>query len=81
MANEGYESQFDSLSPSTINFKQAMRVTYSVDPGNEGTQSSTPVPSEGEVLGSVVDVNPPSRPYYEPTISHNVYFGPKICGK
>ena len=66
MENEGDESQFDSLSPSTINFKQARRVTYSVDPGHEGSQSSTSVPSEGEVLGNVVDVDTTLRPYYEP---------------
>ena len=56
MANEGYESQFNSLSPSKINIKQAIGVTYSVDPGNEGAQSSTSVPSEGEVLGNGMDV-------------------------
>ena len=56
MANEGDESQFNSLSPSKINIKQAIGVTYSVDPGNEGSHSSTSVPSEGEALGNVVDV-------------------------
>ena len=66
MANEGDESQMDSLSPSTINIKQSRRVTYSVNPGNEGAQSSTSVTSEGEVLGNVVYVDPTSKPYYEP---------------
>ena len=56
MANEGDESQFNSLSPSKINIKQARGVTYSVDPGNEGAQSSTSVPSEGEAFCNVVDV-------------------------
>ena len=45
---------------------KARRVTYSVDPGDEGSQSSTSVPSDGEALGNVVDVDPTSRPYYEP---------------
>ena len=66
MENEGYESQINSLSPSTINIKQARRVTYSVDPGNEGSQISTSVPSEGEALHNIVDVDPISRPHYEP---------------
>ena len=56
MANEEDESEVNSLSPSTINIKKTRRVNYSVDPGNEGSQSSTSVPSEGEALGNVVDV-------------------------
>ena len=66
MANEGDKSKFDSISPSKINHKHSRVVTYSVDPGNEGAQSSTSVPSEGEALRNVVDVNPISRPHYEP---------------
>ena len=66
MANEGDESQFNSLSPSKINIKQSRRVNYSVDPGNEGSQISTYVPSEGEVLRNVVNVDPISSPHYEP---------------
>ena len=60
MANEGDESQFDSLSPSKINIKLAIRVTYSVNPVNEGAQSSTSVASEEEALHNVVDVDPTS---------------------
>ena len=66
MANEVYESQVNSLSPSNINIQKGRRVTFSVDPGNEGAQNSTSVPSEGEALGNVVDVDPISRPHYEP---------------
>ena len=58
MANEGDESKFDSLSPSKFNHKHSRGVTYSVDPENEGSQSSTSVLSEGEALGKVVDVHP-----------------------
>ena len=58
MANEGDESIFDSLSPSKINHKHSRGVTYSINPGNEGSQSLTSVPSEGEALGKVVDVHP-----------------------
>ena len=53
-----HRSIFDSLSPSKINHKHSRGVTYSVDPGNEGAQSSTSVPSEGEALCNVVDVDP-----------------------
>ena len=66
MENEGDESKFDSLSPSKINHKHSRGVTYSVDPGNEGAQSSTSVPSEGEALRNVVDVDTISRPHYKP---------------
>ena len=66
MANEGDERKFYSLSPSKFNHKHSRGVTYSADPGNEGAQSSTSVPSEGEVLGNVVDIDPTSRSYYEP---------------
>ena len=66
MENEGDESQVNSLSPSNIDIQNSRRVTFSVDPGNEGAQSSTSVPSEGEALGNVVDVDPISRPHYEP---------------
>ena len=66
MANEGDERKFDSLSPSKINHKHSRGLTYSVDPGNEGDQSSTSVPSEGEALRNAVDVDPISRPHYEP---------------
>ena len=58
IANEGDESKFDSLSPSKINHKHSRGVTYSVDPVNEGAQSSTSVPSEGEALLNAVDVDP-----------------------
>ena len=63
MKNEGDESQVNSLSPSNKNIQKSRRVTFSVDPGNEGAQSSTSVPSEGEELGNVVDVDPISRPH------------------
>ena len=66
MENEGDESQVNSLSPSNIDIKNSRRVNFSVDPGNEGSQSSTSVPSEGEALGNVVDVDKISRPNYEP---------------
>ena len=66
MANEEDESKFDSLSPSKFNHKHSRGVTYSVDPGKEGSQSSTSVPSEGEALRTVVDVDTISRPHYEP---------------
>ena len=39
MENEGYESQVNSLSPSNIDIQNSRGVTFSVDPGNEGTQS------------------------------------------
>ena len=58
MANERDEIQVNSLSPSNINIKKSRRVTFSVDLGNEGAQSSTSVPSEGKALGNVVDVDP-----------------------
>ena len=38
-------------------FKKTRRVNYSVDPVNEGAQSSTSVLSEGESLCNVVDVD------------------------
>ena len=66
MANKGDESQVNSLLPSNIDIQNSRRVTFSVDPGTEGSQSSTSVPSEGESLGNVVDVDPISRPQYEP---------------
>ena len=66
MANEGDERKFESLLPSKFNHKNSRGVTYSVDPGNEGSQSSTSVPSEGESLRNVVYVDPISRPHYEP---------------
>ena len=66
MANEGDESQVNSQSPSNINIQKYRRVTFSVDPVNEGSQSSTSLPSEGEALGNVLDVDVISRPYYEP---------------
>ena len=56
MANEGDEIQVNSLSPSTINIKKTRGVNYSVDPGNEGSLSSTFVLSEGEAFCNVVDV-------------------------
>ena len=62
MANEGDEIQVNSLSPSNINIQNSRRVTFSVDTVNEGAQSSTSMPSEGEVLGNVVDFDPISRP-------------------
>ena len=58
MANEGDERKFESLSPSKFNHKHLRGVTYSVYPGNEGVQSSTSMPSEGEALRNVVDVDP-----------------------
>ena len=63
MENEGDESQVNSLSPSNINIQKYRRVTFSVDPGNKGSQSSTSVLSEVEALGNVVDVDPISRPH------------------
>ena len=65
MENEEDESQVNSLSPSNVNIQNSRRVNLSSDPGNEGAQSSTSVPSEGEALGNVVDVDPISRPHYE----------------
>ena len=65
MANEGDESQVTSLSSSNINIQKSRRVTFSVGPGNEGAQRSTSVPSEGEALGNVVDVDPILRLRYE----------------
>ena len=41
-------------------------MTYSVDPGNEGSQRSTSVPSKEEALRNVVYVDPIIRPHYEP---------------
>ena len=55
ISNEGDESQVSSLSPSNIDIQNSRRVIFSVDPGNEGSQSSTSVPSEGEALGNVLD--------------------------
>ena len=66
MSNEGDESKFDSLSPSKINHINSRGVTYSVNPVNEGAQSSTCVPSEGEALRNVVDVDPISRSHDKP---------------
>ena len=66
MANEEDESQVNSLSPSNIYIQNSRRVNFSVDAGNKVTQSSTSVLSEGEALGNVVDVDPISRPHYEP---------------
>ena len=66
MANEGDENKFDSISPSKFNHKYSIGETYSVDTVNEGAQSSTSVPSEGEALRNVVDVDTISRPHYEP---------------
>ena len=66
MENEGDEIQVNSLSPSNINIQKYRRVAFSVDPGNEGAQSSTSVPSEGEALLNVVDVDPISRLHYKP---------------
>ena len=34
---------------------------------NEGAQRSTSVPSDGEALRNVVDIDPNSRPHYEQT--------------
>ena len=56
MKNEGDESQINSLSPSNIDIQIFGRVTFSVDPWNEGSQISTSVPSEGEAVGNFVDV-------------------------
>ena len=55
MANEVDEIQVNSLSPSNIDIQNSRRVTFSINLGNEGAQSSTSVPSEGEALGNVVD--------------------------
>ena len=66
MENEGYESQVNSISPSNIDIQNSRRVTFYVDPGNEGAQSSTSVSSDGEAVDNVVDVDPNSRPHYEP---------------
>ena len=65
MENEGDESHVNYLSPSNINIQKSRRVNFSVDPGNEGAQSSTSVPLEGEALCNVVDVDPISRPHYK----------------
>ena len=65
MANEGDESKFDSLSPSKLYHKHSRGVTYSVNLGNKGAQSSTSVTSEGEALRNVLYVVPISRPRYE----------------
>ena len=65
MENEGYESQVNSLSISNINIKKTRIFNYSADPVNEIAQSSTSVPSEGEALRNVMDVDPISRPHYE----------------
>ena len=56
MAKEGDDIQVNSLSPSNIDIQKSRGVTFSVDPGNEGSRSSTSVPSEGEAVGNVVDV-------------------------
>ena len=61
MENEEDDSQVNSLSPSNINIQNSRSVNFSSDPGNEGAQSSTSVPSEGEALRNVVDVDPISR--------------------
>ena len=66
MENETDESQVNSLSSSYINIQKYRRVTFSFDPGNEGSHISTSVSSEGEALGNVVDVDPISRAHYEP---------------
>ena len=66
MANEGDERKFDSLSPSKFNHKHSRGVTYSINPVNEGAQSSTCVPSQGEALRNVVDVDPISRSHDKP---------------
>ena len=66
MANEGDESQGKSLSPLNINIQNSRRETFSVDPGNEESLSSTSVPSEGQALGNVMDIDPISRPHCEP---------------
>ena len=66
MANEGDDIQVNSLSPSNINIQNSRRVTLSVNPGNEGSQSSISVLSEGEALRNVMDVDPISRPHYKP---------------
>ena len=66
MVNEGNESQVNSLLPSNIDIKKSRRVTFFVDLVNEGAQISTSMPSEGESLGNIVDVDPISRPNYEP---------------
>ena len=65
MTNEVDEIQVNSLSPSNINIQKSRRVNFSVDTGNEGVQSSTSVPSEGEALGNVVDADQISRPHYK----------------
>ena len=72
MANEGDERQVNSLSPSNINIQKSRRVTFSVDPGNEGAQRSTSVPSKVEALSNVMDVDPISRPHYEPIYTTSV---------
>ena len=66
MANEGDESQVNSISPSNIDIQNSRRVTFSVEPVNEVSQSSTSMLSEGEEVGNVMDVDPNSRPHYEP---------------
>ena len=66
MTNEVDDIQVNSLSPSNIDIKNSRRVIFFVDPGNEVAQSSTYIPSEGEALGNVVDVDPISMPHYEP---------------
>ena len=81
MANEGDERKFEYLLPSKFNHKHSRGVTYSVDPGNEGAQSSTSVPSEGEALRNVVDVDPISRPHYEPIDMKNVGLQISKCRK
>ena len=66
MANEVDESQVNYLSPSNINIQYSRRVTFYVDPVNEGSHSLTSMPSEFEAVGNVVDVDPISRPHYKP---------------
>ena len=65
MVNDRDERKFDSLSPSKINYKHSRGVTYSFDPGNEGSQSSTSVPSDVLALRNVVYADPISRLHYE----------------
>ena len=64
--HEGDERQVNSLSPSHINIQKYRRVIFSVDPVNEGAQSSTSVPPGKESLGNIMDVDLFSRPHYEP---------------
>ena len=54
--NEGDDSQVNSLSPSNINIQNSKEVTFSIILINEGAQSSASMPSEGESVGNVLDV-------------------------